>query len=399
MPSTPLQAKPRRRVVLEFGSDAGYSPPPAKLTSAERPRLRELQPLSLEPLEDNPPNDEDESEDPRASPTPKRGPRSGFRVIEDEEPPTSAQPERHGPAPKPAGGIGFYVPGNEETFIIYSDPKSPTPSLPPASTLDDTMRPPESSPSTTPVKTRKRRSSGAVVDSDEDAAQQADIEDEAEVAADRKGKRRKAQAEKLRLMKTDDLRDLLPRRKRNTKNVEKDEFDVLSTSEDTIESEEAEESADELSRPAGRTTRSGRAGKKTVAKTTKKSKKAPAKSAPKRSHTTPAKNAAVNLTKSAWSKPLPGASVRVGKTYTRKSLSSEKENDSPVRNRKGSAVNVGAVSSSGSEETVVIADGVVEKSGRRKLKEVVEKFKEVDRWEMEFEDVSPRSLEVSEEGR
>lgn len=414
LPSTPPRVK--RRVVLEFDSDAGYSPPPAKQNSAERPRLRELQPVSLEPLDSVLPQNAQEEEetddttDPRASPTPKRGRKSGFLPPPSDEDyeneiPTSAQPSRR-VIPPPTGGVSFFVEGVEEAFVIYSDPKSPTPSLPLVGTIDDTMRPPESSPEPTPVQ-RKRRSSGAVVDSDEDV-DTGDVEDEAELAADRKGKKRrgKTQKEKVGVMLTSALMDLLPRRKRNTRNGPVDEFEILSTSEENQEEEredEDSESEDELSKPAGRTTRSGR-NAKVAAKTTKAKGKRTAGVAGKgltekvnaktkgkgKARATSVAPAAV--TKSAWGKPLVG---KPGKTYARRSIGSEKENDSPNKNRgRGEQEN----ETGSSSDTVVIGDGVVEKQGRRKLKEVAEKFKEVDRWELEFEDVSQKSLEVESEG-
>lgn len=283
--------------------------------------------------------------------------------------------------PPPTGGIGFFVDGVEEEFIIYSDPKSPTPSLPPAGTMDDTMRPPESSPAPTPVKQRKRRSSGAVVDSDEDI-NSGDVEDEAD---DRRKKktRSKTQKEKGKVgaMLTSALIDLLPRRKKSTRSGPVDEFEILSTSE---ENREEDGSGDELSRPTGRTTRSGR-----NAKPAKKGKGLAEKGNSKTKGKGKAVAKSVAVTKSAWTRPL------AGKTYARRSIGSEKENDSP--NKMAQEEESGETGSS--SDTVVVGDGVVEKQGRRKLKEVAEKFKEVDRWELEFEDVSAGSLEASEEGR
>lgn len=408
--STPPRTK--RRVVLEFGSDAGYSPPPPTVrpTSAERPRLRELQPVSLEPFDSLLPenvregDETDDTIDPRASPTPKRGKKLGLTpAAEDyeDEPPTSAQPPRRA-LPPPTGGVGFFVDGEESEFIIYSDPGSPTPSLPPAGIMDDNMRPPESSPAPTPVKQRKRRSSGAVVDSDEDNG---DSQDETELAAGRGGKKQKGKTakekQKVRLMPTSALMDLLPRRKRNTRASPVDEFDILSTSEDSHEQDEDTRengSEDELSKLSGRNTRSGRGAKRPAAKAVKGKGKvltvASGKGVAAKGKGKGIASAAV--TKNAWSKPLSG---KPGKTYARRSTGSEKENDSPnmVRGSRGGRDQAEKGSDGDSSDTIVVADGVVEKNGRRKLKEVVEKFKEVDRWEMEFEDLSPRSLEVGSE--
>lgn len=269
------------------------------------------------------------------------------------------------------------------------------------------MRPPESSPASTPVKQRKRRSSGAVVDSDEDNG--ADSQDETELAAGRGGKKRKGKAakekEKVRLMPTSALMDLLPRRKKNMKSGPADEFDILSTSEGNQEEDDEEDirengSGDELSKPLGRTTRSGRGVKKPAAKTVKgkgkiltatSGKGIAAKEKGKGKSAAPAA-----VTKNAWTRPLSG---RPGKTYARRSIGSEKENDSPnkIRGSRGGRDRTEKDSDGNSSDTAVIADGIVQKTGRKKLKEVVEKFKEVDRWEMEFEDLSPRSLEVGSE--
>lgn len=334
-------------MVLEFGSDAGYSPPPpSRPTSAQRPRLRELQPLSLEPLDGADSEGEAECENGAASPTPKRGRRNGFANV-------SVDGEREG-----AHGQEFWMPGDEEAFTIYSDPKSP-PRLPSASApeeLDDTMRPPESSPPPPPPTRgmRKRRSSGAIVDEEEDVAEaDGGVEDGAD--KDRKGKRRKAAAAAAKTMTTADLRGLLPRRRRVVEH-ERDEFDVISTSEDAVESES---DGDELARPVTR--KKAAATAKAGAKGTKAKKK-------------------------------------VARTYAR----AEKENDSPNRAAATAASAAAAAESSG-DETVVAGGGGVEDAGRvrRSMKEVVRKFKEVDKWEMEFEDVSQGSLErgSSEGGR
>lgn len=299
--------------------------------------------------------------------------------------------------PPPTGGVGFFIDGEENEFIIYSDPGSPIP-LPPIVGIDDNMRPPESSPAPTPIKQRKRRSSGAVVDSDED--NNTESQDDAELAAGRGEKKRKAKAvkvrEKVRLMPTSALMDLLPRRKRNTRVELLDEFDILSTSEENREEEDDEEdtgkngSVDELSKPLGRTRGGGTKKPATKGKGKGKGKTPAATSGKGISAKEKGKGktiAPAAVTKNTWSKPLSG---RTGKTYARRSIGSEKENDSPNKVR-GSRDQ--GNDGNGSDASVV-ADRIVEKTGRKKLEAVVEKFKEVDRWEMEFEDLSPRSLEV-----
>lgn len=372
-PTTPVR---RRRVALEFTADAGYTPPRARPGSAERPRLRELGPETLEPLDTLLDGFDDEFEGPPPpSPTPKR--MSTWRYsessrhalpIDDEDAPTSAQPERRVGSPtylQKGKSPAIPAPASEEddVFTIYSDPRSLSPALPSNSNireLEEVARPPiSSSEPPSPQKGKKRRSSGAVVDSDEDVLQ---VQVTAPAPNTRGGKRRKQQLEKLKSMKTDDLRDLLPRRRRRA--AEKDEFDITTTTPSSPES-----SSDELSMPK----HSRRGGKK---------KNPP----PPPTHSAKKGKAPAGITKSAWSRPLvPG----VSKKYGRKSTGSEKENQSPNRQRKALAVgNLSDEEGSSSSATTTIADGALHKEGRKKLQLVAEKFKEVDQWEMEFEDVS-----------
>lgn len=289
-----------------------------------------------------------------------------------------------------------FFPWPTNAFIIYSDPGSPTPSLPPVIKVDDNMRSPESSPAPTPIKQRKRRSSGVIVDSDEDS--NTGLQDEVEIAEGRGEKKRKAKVvkarEKVRLMPTSALMDLLPRRKKSVR-VDLDEFDILSTSEENREEENEEDtgnngSADELSK--GRARRS-RSTKKPAAKGKGKGKTSVATSGKGISAKEKGKGktiAPAAIAKNTSSKPLLG---RTGKTYARRSIGSEKENELPNKVR-GSRDNG---NSGNSSDAIVVADGIVEGNGRKKLNEQREKFEEVDRWEMEFEDLSPRSLEVSDQ--
>lgn len=234
------------------------------------------------------------------------------------------------------------------------------------------------------------------MDSDEDS--NTGLQDEVEIAEGRGEKKRKAKVvkarEKVRLMPTSALMDLLPRRKKSVR-VDLDEFDILSTSEENREEENEEDtgnngSADELSK--GRARRS-RSTKKPAAKGKGKGKTSAATSGKGISAKEKGKGktiAPAAITKNTSSKPLLG---RTGKTYARRSIGSEKENELPNKVR-GSRDNG---NSGNSSDAIVVADGIVEGNGRKKLNEQREKFEEVDKWEMEFEDLSPRSLEVSDQ--
>ncbi|RPA93165.1 hypothetical protein L873DRAFT_82510 [Choiromyces venosus 120613-1] len=415
--TTPTQTKAKdgtkKRVTLEFAEDEGYTPPRARPSSAERPRLRELGVESLEPLDRFPGIDEDgiggfddeEEEGGPASPTPKRANRWKLSQLAEEEEardtggeadledndgiPTSAQKHRNQRFGSPfrfqKGKKKDTLPppptiaipeGEDMTFAIYSDPNTPSPTLPSpthARKLDEIMRPPMSSSSAQESPrhhSRKRRSSSAGADSADD-----EKAGEARSKQTRGGAKRRKQttvtraksAAKPKMLQTEELRGLLPKRKGRGRLVERDEFDLPPSSSEEEEDEEEEESeGDELSKP-----------------TKRKPQSKPEKSKKSKSKPTPATKAA-KVTKSAWSRPLvPPTSAMVKNKYARKSTGSEKENVAPRRN----------VGDEGEETTttgtvVELADGVLGKEGRRKLRDQAEKFRIVDAWEMEFEDIS-----------
>lgn len=428
--TTPTQTKGKsgkqKRVSLEFAEDEGYTPPRARPSSAERPRLRELGVESLEPLDRLPGIDENDvassggftgdDEDEPASPTPKRANKWKLSQLAEEEEeetgeeadledndevPTSAQPEQQHRKKRFGSPFQFQTGKKKDTFptatvtamevedmtfAIYSDPNTPSPTLPDTTSareLDEIMRPPvSSSPAPeSPQHSRKRRSSSAGIGSDDEASDR--VEEHRDKT--RGGKRRRqavsrsklAAASKQKVLQTEDLRGLLPKRKGRGRPTEKDEFDLLPSEE-----EGEEEDEDELSKPAKR-----------KSKPTKKSKsKAKSKST---APTTTAK-----ITKSAWSRPLvpaaAAAATTAKKTYARKSTGSGKENEAPRvnkgRNDKGPGEEedeedeTAATTTSGT--VVELADGILGKEGRRKLRDAAEKFRVVDAWEMEFEDVS-----------
>jgi len=426
--TTPTQAKGKsgkqKRISLEFAEDEGYTPPRARPSSAERPRLRELGVESLEPLDRLPGIDENDvassggfagdDEDEPATPTPKRTNKWKLSQLAEEEEETGeeADLEDNDEVPVPAkleqqhkkkrfGSPFQFQRGKEKdtlptatvttteaedmTFAIYSDPNTPSPTLPDttnARELDEIMRPPvSSSPAQeSPRHSRKRRSSSAGMGSDDEDS------DRAEEHRDqtRGGKRRRqavtrsklAVAPKQKVLQTEDLRGLLPKRKGRGRLAERDEFDLPPSEQE--EEEEEDEEEDELSKP---TKRKPKPTRKSKSKTKSKSKSA----AP----TTTAK-----ITKSAWSRPLvPATATTAKKTYARKSTGSGKENEEPRRNKGRNDDDPGeeedeAAATTTSGTVVELADGILGKDGRRKLRDAAEKFRVVDAWEMEFEDVS-----------
>lgn len=423
--TTPTQTKGKngkqKRVSLEFAEDEGYTPPRARPSSAERPRLRELGVESLEPLDRLPGIDENDvassggftgdDEDEPASPTPKRANKWKLSQLAEEETgeeadledndevPTSAQPEQQHRKKRFGSPFQFQtgkkkdafpiatvtaVEVEDMTFAIYSDPNTPSPTLPDTTSareLDEIMRPPvSSSPAQeSPQHSRKRRSSSAGMGSDDEASDR--VEEHRDKT--RGGKRRRqavsrsklAAASKQKVLQTEDLRGLLPKRKGRGRPTGKDEFDLPPSEE-----EGEEEDEDELSKPTKR-----------KSKPTKKS-----KSRTKSKSTAPTTTA--KITKSAWSRPLvptaAAAATTAKKTYARKSTGSGKENEAPRMNKGRNDEGPGeeeedetaATTTSGT--VVELADGILGKEGRRKLRDAAEKFRVVDAWEMEFEDVS-----------
>ncbi|CUS07931.1 unnamed protein product [Tuber aestivum] len=426
--TTPTQTKGRdgkqRRITLEFAEDEGYTPPRARPSSVERPRLRELGVESLEPLDRLPGIGEDDlassdgfagdDEGGPASPTPKRANKWKLSQLVEEDEEGEGEVGLGTDLEDGDGILAISQPGQQHrrsrfgspfqfqkgkkkvvatvtaievedvAFAIYSDPNTPSPTLPDttnAHELDEIMRPPmSSSPAQeSPRHSRKRRSSSAGMGSDDE---EDDVAEEHHNQA-HGGKRRKqtltrsklAATPKPKVLQTEDLRGLLPKRKGRGRHAERDEFDLSPSSE---EEEEEEEDEDELSKPAKR-------------------KPKPAKKSKPKTKSKSATAAAARITKSAWSRPLvpptattTATTTTTKKKYARKSTGSEKENEAPRRNKNRDDDDLGgedeAATTSGT--AVEVADGILGKEGRRKLRAAAEKFRIVDAWEMDFEDVS-----------
>ncbi|KAI5781186.1 hypothetical protein EDC01DRAFT_666573 [Geopyxis carbonaria] len=319
--STPKNIRAQRSQsieVFEFGSDQGYTPPPpqSRPASTQRPRLAALEPDTLEPLSDPEPDVDLEAE-----PTPRRKSQRYYADIEE------GQPQ----------GRPFFIGPDQEPFMIYSDPKSPT--TPPKShsptidsDLDDTLRQPPQSSSPTP---RKRRSSDATITADDPSPARAKRQKKPAT----RGK--KALADPA-TVKTDDLRSLLPRRRRTAKQQQKDIFDLTTSSSHDMTDDSDQ---DELSWSA--------------------------RSAAAKRRAAVAKKAAKHAKKTH------------AKTYQRKSdgivVDDDEEGGEEAED----------VATPSSDDTGVV---VVDKKGQRKLEQMKAKFQEVDKWGLDFEDVSVGSL-------
>ena len=195
------------------------------------------------------------------------------------------------------------------------------------------------------------------------------------VESPKRRKTRKVDTKKKKpaVLSTKELKTLMPARKRVVKKVGKAMYDMSSDEDEDSNSE------DELSRPVHR-------GKgKQVAAAKGKEKMAVAKGKEKAAVAAKAHAAAVKGTKNAWSKPLSGAAP---KTYSRMTRQDTQEAEGAEQEEASSELTPPPPSSS--DATVEIGDGEVNHLGRRKLKEMKQKFQEVDKWEMEFETVSDK---------
>lgn len=340
-----------------------------------RPRLQDLDTRTLEPIGAEEEEEDEEDGVRLPSPTPRRGGGRGGGFLldemgEEDEEGDGVVVVNRAPLERPEGGVGFLIDGGE--FMIYSDPKSKTPSVvddtPRKNTYtrqgnddDDIMRPPMSSVSPSPSPTRKRRSSEVAESEGELTAVEITPRSKrpraAAAAAAARGKAKTAKAahntrSKDKFLTTDALRDLLPTRK----TVKTKTYEILTDYEEEEEVEEDE--VDELSRPVRR----GRSAKKKVETKAK-----------------------VVKAKASRGKALTSAKKPPSRMYTKKAVVDEEEGSSDLT----------PVPSSDTASTIEIGDGVVKKEGRKKLKELKQKFEQVDKWEMEFEDVSQRTLEES----
>ena len=359
-----------RPVLLDFSSDAGYTlPPPSTepkpVVSAERPRLRDLDAKTLEPVgildgwDDNEEDDEGTLRLPSPSPKKLIGRPSDFLIAEEEyENDDIICVTPRAELQRPEAGVGFFVGDDSQEFMIYSDPSLPV--EPPRNTTtfddDDIMRPPESTDSSSPA--RKRRSSEAGMD---EVAELAEVEPTprskrpraAAVPATKKTTRSKTNGKmEMEQLKTDDLRSLLPQRKKTTKTKKGKQgaYDTHSSEED--EADDNDE-VDILARRSGRT-RKAAATKKTI----------PQKFTAKVAKTT------VHRT----------SSKRPSRTYMRKSLDNS-VNDPTIDGDDNGP----------SRHSVNSGDGVIKGEVKKELNEIKKKFEDVDKWDLEFEDVSVKS--------
>jgi hypothetical protein len=378
-------------LILDFSSDAGYTPPPPskpRPSSAERPRLKDLDTRTLEPIEVE---DEDDMFQ-LPSPTPRKprekGKPSDFLLDEDENeiiartPSLPIQRPEGGlartPLERPEGGHAFVVEGYSQEFVIYSDPKSKSPEpgqeiTPKAATQDSLNEPPRS---VSPSPVRKRRSSDAGLDSEGEltAVERTPPKKKktrTAAAAVKKATRAATKEQKemeVTTVTTETLRSLLPSRKRNSKKPQ-DIFEFTTSTE-----EEQGEDVDEL------------APRRKPRKAAAPAKKTPVKNKGKSKETTTAKGKAAETTASkrpASTKKTPS------KTYATKRKA---DNTAPEKAADGDDERSSGLSEPPSSDTTCTGSEhghwLDDINVRKKMKEVRKKFQEVDQWPLEFEDVS-----------
>lgn len=275
---------------------------------------------------------------------------------------------------RPAGGHAFHI-GSQE-FMIYSDPKSKS-STPdqetPKATQNEFNRPPLSV-SSSPSPDRKRRSSDAGLDGE---AGLTAVEATAPKKRSRraakttktaaKGTRPKATRSQKNKSSTTTLRDLLPPRKKTKK------------SRDILEFPASEEEGEEDHLAKSRKTKASAAAKRTADKG-KKTANAKGKSA-----------------KTTQTKAPTGVKETPVRTYTKKALDNSANEPIADGNDDGNDAGRSGLSEQPSDSTCsgsVHVHLVTDKEARHKLKELRKKFREVDQWPLEFEDVSVPSSEA-----
>ena len=361
-----------RRTYIDFSSDAGYTPASKrKLTSAERPRLQDLDAKTLEPIGTG--DDEDLPELP--SPTPRRRGRPfDFLIAEEEGVPVRLQST----APLREGGRPFFMKGDEEAFTIFSDPKSPSQETPRNDRRVDldseVMRPPTSSLSPP----QKRSSSEIVVSDGELTSYERTIRPKRPRQASKThaSKGAKSKATKKTPTTTSSLRDLLPRRRKTTRS--KDMYNISSS-----ESEPEDSEADELSRPSRPSRRS-----KTTVKRKRQVKKGMTGASTSASKATAASS-------DPWSRPLTNKKRTPTRTYSRKPVGDTADDTTAIAHDGLGEGNseLTPVPSSDLASSIEMADGVLRGVGVKKLEEMKAKFAQVDEWDLMFEEVSDATLE------
>ena len=96
------------------------------------------------------------------------------------------------------------------------------------------------------------------------------------------------------------------------------------------------------------------------------------------------------VAKNGWNRQLTSAKKPPSRTYTKKAgdnIANEELADAD------DSSDLTPVESSEPPSSIVIGDAVVKGEGRKKLEDIKKKFKQVDSWEMEFEDVSQHTLD------
>lgn len=402
--STP-KGKQRDMFLLDFPSSAGYTPPKRKDTSAERPRLQDLDTRTLEPTDFGEDIDFEVSQLP--SPTPKRRARvSDFVISEEEEGGPSARATAQQP---PQNTEWFTITGYEGEFPIYSDPKSPSQQKTPMRTsveepdiLSETMRPPQSTQLFSEVALlssgQKRRSSEAEVDSDVESiirgspARSKRNRHTKENLAKHITKGSKTKGKGKEQPTTEDiskeqastkvLRDLLAQRKKPTKNKQDVYQDLYSSVPADASSE------DEITAPVSRRGRTAAIAK---SKPSYRSKTVTIK--PRRRLSIP--NMAAKTTKDSWGRSLAPKLTKKPPPKTPTRTYGRKKTPEPVtKPGAGEEDEYSDVTSPESpKDTVELGDGVILPEGKKKLQDLRQKFEQVDKWEMEFEDVSVSSAD------
>lgn len=336
--STPGDETPKAQHQSEnsvYDSDAGFSPPLMK----NRPPLQEV-------LE----------ETPSLPGTPTRTPaRLASRkniwsssTAGDTTPP-SAQPHQDSPVfPKSYR--------EKPDFDIYEDSST--------NTTPKAHRSIAASP--VPRRSRKRNSDGVAKPVEvEERSPSPDLEEEeeeeqVEEVNTRSKRRRRNQEKPAAYLPTSALQSLLPRRRQAGSAKAALNIDSEGNSQDTNESDDMELNSDEDELAAPRNVRRGRAKKQ--AKSTAKNSRT--KASASKTQSKPAAAAAAEPSKS-----------KAKKTYSRKSLNNAEQ-------EKGDAEE----DADGTELPEV--KEIIDEKSREKLKEVAQKFKEVDEWELEFDTVS-----------
>ena len=316
--------------------------------------------------------------------TPSNPPTSGSRKRKI-TPPENTVAQSQPPTSTPLSVVTASPPGSEaKDSSDHEEPGLPSPkrrAVPPREIFSDTMAPPQSSsPSRTPMSPVKSAPKAAVKQVVPAAPKPRTRDDRALRAASPAAKPSKKKSDQPRPMSTSALQNLLPRRR--VTSAPRDEFDLSSSDA----SESIDEDADELSflpsKQRKRLTTS-----KTV--TAKKPQPRPAKSATAK---TPAKAGQSRIAKSALKSKAKAKQAALAKTFGRRV--SDKENHAGAARPSTSAdSSLTSLGEHTSPSSALNSSSVLDlpEPERKKLSRLARKFKEVDKWEMSFEDVTASS--------